>query len=87
MYSSEFEVLGFKIARGDETPVGVAWPSPSISGAHAYNCKQSEPPMAYNLVGQIEPPIYIFIYDRPFWPLGGPVLRANIAGQIRIESV
>ena len=37
------------------------------------------------------PSIYIFIYlfilyVRPFWPPGGPALRANVAGRIGVES-
>ena len=31
--------------------------------------------------------IYLFIlYVRPFWPPGGPALRANVAGRIGVES-
>ena len=31
--------------------------------------------------------IYLFIlYGRPFWPPGGPALRANVAGRIGVES-
>ena len=30
--------------------------------------------------------IYIFISVRPFWPPGGPALRANVAGQITRAS-
>ena len=53
--------------------------------------------IASELVVQMEPPvciyiyIYIYIYPlrilQPFWPLGGPALRANVACQIGIESV
>ena len=30
--------------------------------------------------------IYLILYVRPFWPPGGPALRANVAGQITRAS-
>ena len=54
-----------------------------------HNCERSDPPSRangapglyiYTIIIYIF--IYIFIlYVRPFWPLGGPALRANVGGR------
>ena len=68
--------------------VGSEPPSVTTGARHLYSIIAGE---ASLLVGQMEPPLYVIIihiiffllYDRPFWPPGGPALHANVTGQIR----